>query len=140
MARTVGVAVESGRAVLRCRFYGPTTHRGSRIKVQRFDALPDPNRVTVAWDHSLGLVPNYVAAVQAYLDRAEWSGSWVVSTVTDGAVAMYVPSTDRVTLLECLEARKILDECEMTHLLIGSAGHVESDEIVQTERTWFGWE
>lgn len=135
-----GQALESGRAVIRCKFYGPTTHRGDRIKVQRFDALPDPNRVTVAWDHSLGLVGNYVAAVQAYLDRAGWSGSWVVSTVTDGAVALYVPSTDRVAFSEYVEAREILDECEMAHLLSGSAQHDELDSVVSVRRTWFGVE
>ena len=92
-----GVAFESGRAVIRCKYYGPTNTRGSRIRVSRFDppaAGSDPNRVSVGWDHSLGLVPNYVAAVQAYLDRAGWSGSWAVSTVTDGAVAVYVPGSD----------------------------------------------
>lgn len=91
-----GTAVESGRAVIRCRYYGPTDHRVSRIRVQRFDppaAGADPNRLTVSWDHSLGLVENYVAAVQAYVTRADWGGTWVVSTVPDGAVAMYVPGS-----------------------------------------------
>lgn len=91
-----GKAIESGRAVIRCRFYGPTNTLGARIRVQRFDppaAGADPNRVTVAWDHSLGLVDNYVAAVQAYVSRADWGGTWVVSTIPDGAVAMYVPGS-----------------------------------------------
>lgn len=91
-----GKAVESGRAVIRCRFYGPTNTRVARIRVQRFDspaAGADPNRVTVSWDYSLSVVGNYVAAVQEYITRADWSGTWVVSTCDGGAVAMYVPGS-----------------------------------------------
>ena len=89
-----GKAVESGRAVIRCRFYGPTNTRGARIGVRRFDpaaAGNDPNRLTVGWDYSLGLVENYVAAVQEYVTRAGWSGTWAVSTCDSGAVAVFVP-------------------------------------------------
>lgn len=91
-----GLAVESGRAVIRCRFYGPTNTRGSRIGVRRFEppvAGNDPNRITVSWNHALGLTENYVAAVQEYVTRAGWAGSWIVSTITDGAVAVYVPGS-----------------------------------------------
>lgn len=90
-----GKAIESGRAVIRCRFYGPTNTRGARIRVQRFDSWngSDPNRMTVSWDHSLGLVENYVAAVQEYITRADWSGTWIVSTCDSGAVAMFVPGS-----------------------------------------------
>lgn len=91
-----GLAVESGRAVIRCRFYGPTNTRGSRIGVRRFDppaAGNDPNRVTVSWDHSLGLVENYVAAVQEYVTRAGWVGTWAVSTCDGGAVGVFVPGS-----------------------------------------------
>ena len=91
-----GVAVESGRAVIRCRYYGPTNTRGARIGVRRFDspvAGNDPNRVTVGWDDALGLTKNYVAAVQQYLDRAGWAGTWAVSTCDRGAVAVFVPGS-----------------------------------------------
>ena len=91
-----GKAIESGRAVIRCRFYGPTNTRGARIGVRRFDppvAGSDPNRITVGWDHSLGLVENYVAAVQAYVSRADWGGTWIVSTCDSGAVAMFLPGS-----------------------------------------------
>lgn len=91
-----GIAVESGRAVIRCRFYGPTNTRGARIGVRRFDppaAGNDPNRVTVGWDYALGLTENYVAAVQAYVSRAGWAGTWAVSTCDGGAVAVFVPGS-----------------------------------------------
>ena len=102
-----GKAVESGRAVIRCRYYGPTNTRGSRIRVQRFDpptAGSDPNRVSVGWDYALSLTENYVQAVQAYLDRAGWAGTWVVSTCDSGAVAVYVPGSERapVTVAEVI--------------------------------------
>ena len=91
-----GLAVESGRAVIRCRFYGPTNTRGSRIGVRRFDppcAGNDPNRITVSWDHALSLTENYVAAVQQYVTRAGWGGTWAVSTCDSGAVAVFVPGS-----------------------------------------------
>lgn len=120
-----GSSVESGRAVLRCRYWGPTNTRGSRIRVMRFDAGRDPNGITVDWDHALNLTGNYVSAVQAYLDRAGWGGTWAVSTVTDGAVAVYVPNTSNYSLGEMIEAREIVGECEMTHLLSRSSESAE---------------
>lgn len=114
-----GNAIESGRAVIRCRYYGPTDHRGSRIRVSRFDSWngADPNRMTVSWDHALNPIENYVAAVQKYIDRADWSGTWVVSTIPDGAVAMWVPYTTSRSLATLAESHELLDELEMTHLL-----------------------
>ena len=87
----------------------------------RFDGGRDPNAITVAWDDSLGLTGNHVAAVQMYLDRAGWSGTWAVSTVTDGAVAIYVPGTDQHPLADLVESRAIVEECEMTHLMSSSS-------------------
>jgi hypothetical protein len=98
-----GDAIESGRVAIRCRFYGPTNHRGSRIRVTRFDnptdaygfTRRDPNGMTVSWDHALGLTENYVSAVREYVRRAGWSGTWAVSTCDGGAVAVMVPGSDR---------------------------------------------
>lgn len=87
------VVRESGRAVIRARYYGPTNTRGSRIRVMRFDPAPagrDPNAVTVGWDYALGLTENYVSAVREYVTRAGWNGEWAVSTCDGGAVAVYV--------------------------------------------------
>jgi len=93
-----GDAIDTGRVAIRCRFYGPTNHRGSRIRVTRFDspaAGRDPNGMTVSWDHALGLTDNYVAAVRQYVRRAGWAGTWAVSTCDGGAVAVMVPGSDR---------------------------------------------
>jgi len=84
---------ESGRVVIRARFYGPTNTRGSRIRVSRFDppaAGRDPHAVTVGWDYALGIPENYVEAVREYVSRAGWNGDWAVSTCDGGAVAVYV--------------------------------------------------
>jgi hypothetical protein len=93
-----GDAIESGRVAIRCRFYGPTNHRGSRIRVTRFDSViagRDPNAMTFGWDYALGLTENYVSAVREYVRRAGWSGTWAVSTCEGGAVGVFVPGSDR---------------------------------------------
>lgn len=87
------VVRESGRAVLRARFYGPTNTLGARIRVARFDppsAGRDRNAVTVGWDYALGLTDNYVSAVREYVTRAGWLGEWSVATCEGGAVGVYV--------------------------------------------------
>jgi hypothetical protein len=43
----------------------------------------------VAWDYSLGTSENYREAVRQYVERAEWVGEWITSTITDGAVAVW---------------------------------------------------
>lgn len=81
----------SHRATLKCKYMG----NGARIKVARYESNTyglDPNRVTVAWDYALNPQENYEQAVSIYLNKAEWSGHWVVSTITDGAVAVHVGS------------------------------------------------
>lgn len=89
---TTSVTMDSFRVAIRCRYYGPTTHRGSRITVARWDGPTwgkDPNRLTVGWDDALNPSENYRQAVAWYLSRAEWSGKWAVSRVPDGAVAVW---------------------------------------------------
>lgn len=85
---------ESWRVTLRCKYLPVTNHRGSRIKVTRWDSTTygtDPNGITVGWDHSLNTQQNYAEAVRQYLLKAEWDGTWVVSLCADGAVAVYFP-------------------------------------------------
>lgn len=91
---------ESCRAVLRCKYLGPTDSRGTRIKVSQFESAglravygSDTNAVTVSWDDSLGVRENYANAVTVYLERAGWNGEWTVATCDGGAVAVYVPGT-----------------------------------------------
>lgn len=88
---------ESYRTVIRCKWYGPTNHRGSRISVERYEANTygkDPNRITVGWDYSLNIGENYAQAVRQYLDGAGWGGHWRIGTITDGAVAVWVGHLD----------------------------------------------
>lgn len=87
------LAQESGRVSLVCKYLPVTTHRGSRITVQRNDSPAygkDPHKVTVSWDYALGITENYTKAVQAYLDGAHWRGIWKVATTHNGAVAVFV--------------------------------------------------
>lgn len=91
MIKTAKV-VQSHRAVIRCKYLGPTGTRGSRIKVARFESGRDPYAMTVSWDDALDIAENYEQAVRLYIDHAGWNGKWVVSTTTNGAVAVCVPA------------------------------------------------
>ena len=85
---------ESWRVVIKCTFLAPTYHRGSRIKVARWDSATyskDPNGITVSWNDALNTGANYAEAVRQYLLKAGWDGQWVVSTCPIGAVATYTP-------------------------------------------------
>lgn len=78
----------SHRATLRCKYLG----NSGRISVARYESPnwgKDPQRVMVAWDYALSTSGNYEQAVRTYVERAGWTGHWVVSTITDGAVAVY---------------------------------------------------
>jgi hypothetical protein len=92
-----GDAIESGRVAIRCQYYGPTDHRNARVVVARMDCerSADPNRITVTWDHGVNPSENYRVAVAEYVRRAGWYGSWSVGGTIDGAVAVFVPGTDR---------------------------------------------
>lgn len=79
---------ESGRATLRAKYLG----NSKRITVSRYESNTygqDPQKVTVSWDSNLDIHENYLNAVNTYLERAEWDGVYVVSLITDGAVAVY---------------------------------------------------
>jgi hypothetical protein len=78
----------SGRVAIRCKYLGPTNHRGTRISVQRYEGN-DPQRIVMSWDYSLEPADNYALAVKLYLCKANWHGHWITSTVPDGAVAVY---------------------------------------------------
>ena len=94
------IVSESPRAAVECRFYGPTNSgKGSRIRVQRMESAsqratygPDSFAVTVDWQDDLGLHGNYVQAVALYLQRADWSGRWLVALTGEGAVAVWAGS------------------------------------------------
>jgi len=84
---------ESQRVTVKCKYLGPTNHLGSRISVQRYEGSTfgkDPNRLTISWDYALNIGENYAEAVRQYVEKANWGGHWVVSTITDGAVAVCI--------------------------------------------------
>jgi hypothetical protein len=84
---------ESYRVTLRAKYLPVTNHRGSRIKVSRYEANTygrDPQTVTVSWDYSLDTGANYAAAIAEYVRRANWGGDWVSSMIDGGAVGVCV--------------------------------------------------
>jgi hypothetical protein len=84
---------ESYRVTLRAKYLPVTNHRGSRIKVSRYEANTngrDPHAVTVSWDYALGIGENYAAAIAEYVRRAGWGGHWVSSMIDGGAVGVCV--------------------------------------------------
>ncbi len=90
---------ESYRVTLRAKYLPVTNHRGSRIKVSRFEGTSygrDPHAVTVSWDYSLGIGENYAAAFGQYLARTDWGGQWVSSMIDGGAVAVCVDAVKAV--------------------------------------------
>lgn len=74
----------SHRATLRCKF----STNSRTVRVSRFDSGRDPNAVTVAWSDGLTIDGNYRKAVREYTSQLNWGGRWVVSMITDGAVAV----------------------------------------------------
>jgi hypothetical protein len=84
---------ESYRVTLRAKYLPVTNHRGSRIKVSRYENSMhgrDPQTVTVSWDYSLDTGANYAAAIAEYVRRAGWGGHWVSSMIDGGAVGVCV--------------------------------------------------
>lgn len=77
----------SHRATLRVRVVGLS----KTLKVARYESNVsgvDPSRVSMPWSLGCSLAENYRRAVEKYLVKANWGGQWVVSTITDGAVAV----------------------------------------------------
>ncbi|MDB4989037.1 MAG: hypothetical protein JWN04_4215 [Myxococcaceae bacterium] len=61
------------------RFFGPTNHRGSRVRVKC-----QARTMYVSWDHALDSEANHVAAARALATAMEWSGAWVGGALADG--------------------------------------------------------
>tara|TARA_B100000579_G_C22518705_1_gene705122 strand:+ start:101 stop:394 length:294 start_codon:yes stop_codon:yes gene_type:complete len=53
------------------KYYGPTNHRGSRIR-----ATAQCGKVWVSYDHGLNPQQNHAAAAKAFLLKWGWSGQW----------------------------------------------------------------
>ena len=53
------------------KYYGPTNHRGSRIK-----AAAQCGTVWVSYDYGLNPEQNHAAAAKAFLIKWGWEGQW----------------------------------------------------------------
>lgn len=68
------------------KYMGPTNTRGSRIKAQRADGGAS---VTVSYDYALNTQDNHAAAVQALVDKLDWTDvNWVLGATDKGYVAV----------------------------------------------------
>jgi hypothetical protein len=76
----------SHRVTLRAKYL-----QSGRIRVFRYESNTygkDPQQITVARNYALNMPEQYEQAILEYLRRANWGGHWIVSTITDGAVAV----------------------------------------------------
>lgn len=81
---------------LRTRYAGPTNTRPGRVIV----TAPGGKRMTVPWDHALGIVENHAAAVDAFRrkHRTDREGErWILTSADDGTgyLAICLPSAVR---------------------------------------------
>ncbi|QIG74599.1 hypothetical protein EVC11_017 [Rhizobium phage RHph_I20] len=65
---------------IRTKFLGPTNARGSRVKAETCEALPElKRRITLSWDHSLDGQANHARAAKALAEKLEWAGDWHIA-------------------------------------------------------------
>lgn len=84
----------SYRVTLKCKYLG----NSSRIRVERYESSAhgkDPQRIHVGWAHELNTIENYQRAVLEYVERAGWTGTWVVSMISDGAVGVCIEALNK---------------------------------------------
>lgn len=81
----MATARTNGRQAICTRYYGPTNHRGSRIK-----AWCAAKTVWVSWDYALGTAENHALAAQRLLDLLRWDGSYVGSGLPDASGYTFV--------------------------------------------------
>lgn len=79
----------SHRVVVRTKWVGPTTYRGSRIVVTHGQNTTKC-KTWVSWDYALDTAENHCEAIQAHLDRMGWHGEWVVGADDSGYYAVQV--------------------------------------------------
>lgn len=67
------------------KFYGPTNFRGARVM-----ARCQAKRISVAWDHALGVEENHMAAARTLAEELGWAGLWYGGDMPDGMGNVYV--------------------------------------------------
>ena len=61
------------------KYHPPTNTRGARMS-----AKAAPGRLSVPYEHALGLIDNHQEAAQAYAEKHKWHGTWVEGGNADG--------------------------------------------------------
>lgn len=74
-----------GRQAVTTKYLGPTNHRGSRIK-----ATAQAGSITIAWDDGLNVRDNHERAACAFLEKMEWTGTWIGGATVDGSGYTFV--------------------------------------------------
>lgn len=64
------------------KYAGPTNSRGGRII-----ASAAAGRMTISWDHALGVYENHRAAAHAFAKKKDWKGKLVGGQLKSGAYA-----------------------------------------------------
>lgn len=72
------------------KFFGPTNHRGSRIK-----ATAQAGSVTVGYDHALNAEDNHLAAATALAAKYGWEGPLTAGAMPDGRGYAFVMSPNK---------------------------------------------
>lgn len=72
------------------KFVSPTDKRPARVIV-----TADAGRLTVSWDHALGVPENHAAAARAFAEKYSWSGDWVGGTLP-GNGYVFVMASGRI--------------------------------------------
>src|SRR6476469_1499080 len=80
---------EMSYQAIETKFFGPTNHRGARIRVRC-----QARTMFVAWDYSLGIDHNHDAAARALAEKLAWRGSWFAGCNVAGSGNVYVNAND----------------------------------------------
>jgi hypothetical protein len=89
------------------KYYGPTNHRGSRIK-----AYAQCGKVWVHYDHGLSTQENHASAAMAFLRQWEWEGSWVqgANAANTGYVFVQAERTQKGPMIRGFARFPLTDE------------------------------
>lgn len=67
------------------KYLGPTNSSGARVS-----ARCQARRITVAWDHAIGVDANHARAAKALAEALKWAGTWVSGGLSDGCGFAFV--------------------------------------------------
>ena len=65
------MSVKGNYQAITTKHYGPTNHRGSRVK-----ATCEAGSVTLPWDYALNTEKNHDKAALALAEKLGWVGGW----------------------------------------------------------------